>query len=128
MTAPIIVLGTKKPFKPGSSGHDLSSSYANNFEHDWMASTAGGAHQHIESLFIHTMFRKLISRMTEKMAWIKSPENASLYSDWRGLINHVKIYYGGVFRMVALSGLMDSTKQLVKTQYKVEGQHHHIGR
>ncbi len=105
------------------ANHDLSSSYANNFEQpDY-------GQQSIESLFIHTMFKKLIMRMTEKMAWIKTPENVTLYADCRSLINHVKNNYGGVFRRVALSGLMDSTKQLVKTQYKIEGPSHgHVGR
>ena len=95
----------------------MSKSYANNFQ---QAPVVGG--QNIESLFIHAMFKKLVARITEKMVWIKSAENSSLYNDWRSLINHVKVNYGGVFRKVALGGLMDSTKQLVKTQYKVEGQ------
>ena len=110
--------GNKNP-----AGNDLSSSYANNFEAD------PGSSQNIESLFIHTMFKKMVSRMTEKMIWIKSPEQSAIYNDCRSLINHVKIYYGGVFRRVTLSGIMESTKQLVKTQYKVEtGGHNQIGR
>lgn len=75
----------------------------------------------IEVIFVTTMFKKLISKMTEKMAWIKSQENAMLYNDCRGLINYIKMNHGCVFRRVALSGLMDSTKKLVKTQYKVDG-------
>ena len=78
--------------------------------------------QNIESLFINAMFKRLVGRMTERLSWIKSVEQSGLYTDWRSLINHVKINYGGLFRRVALGGIMDSTKQLVKTQYKVEGQ------
>ena len=78
----------------------------------------------LEALFINAMFKKLVSKMTGKMAWLKAADNASLYNDCRGLINHVKINYGSIFRRVALSGLMDSTKKLIKTQYKVDAGHH----
>ena len=101
--------------KSSNDGQDLSSSYANNFEANDPASQST-----IESLFIHTMFKKLASKMTEKIMWLKAAENASLYTDCRGLFHHVKINYGSVFRRVALSGLMDSTKKLEKTQYKVD--------
>ena len=46
---------------------------------------------------------------------------SSLNNDCRSLIHYVKLHHGNVFRRVALSGMMESTKKLVKTQYKVEG-------
>ena len=112
------------------SGQDLSTSYANNFKHDLTgAGQAVGAWQNIESLFIHAIYKKFVARISQKMPWLKLAENASLHNDCRSLINHVKINYGSVFRKVALTGLMDSTKQLVKTQYKVDvGHHQHIDR
>ena len=59
--------------------------------------------------------------MTEKVTWLKSPENIGLNNDCRSLIHYVKLNHGNVFRRVVLSGMMESTKKLVKTQYKVEG-------
>ena len=38
----------------------------------------------------------------------------------RKLMNYVKISHGGVFRRVALSGMLDSTHKIVKTQGKLE--------
>ena len=98
-----------------SGGPDLSSSYASNFKSE------GSSLQTIESIFINTMFKRLITQMTEKMTWIKLAENASLNNDCRSLIHYVKLNHGNVFRRVVLSGMMESTKKLVKTQYKVEG-------
>lgn len=98
---------------------DLGSKYANNFKNDEMTSTVN-----IEALFINAMFKKLVSKMTDKLSWLKASDNSALYNDCRGFINHVKINYGSIFRRVALSGLMDSTKKLVKTQYKVDAGHH----
>ena len=101
----------KSPLRP-----DLSSSYANNFKNEGSASM-----QTIESILINTMFKRLISSMTEKVTWLKSPENIGLNNDCRSLIHYVKLNHGNVFRRVVLSGMMESTKKLVKTQYKVEG-------
>lgn len=98
---------------------DLGSKYANNFKNEEMTSIVN-----MEALFINAMFKKLVSKMTDKLAWLKASDNSALYNDCRGFINHVKINYGSIFRRVALSGLMDSTKKLVKTQYKVDAGHH----
>ena len=107
------------------AGQNLSKSYASNFKQD----LTGPGYQNIESLFVHAIYKKFVSRMSEKMAWLKSADNISLHTDCRSLINHVKINYGSMFRKVALSGLMESTKQLVKTQYRVDvGQQQGIDR
>ena len=79
--------------------------------------------KNVETLIITTTFKKLVSKLTDKMLWIKSPENHVLYNDTRGLVNYVKINHGSVFRRVVLSAMLDSTKKLVKTQYKVDGEH-----
>ena len=132
----ILSVGTTKNPKnlhsgnSGSSGvggsKDLSSCYANNFKSE--AEMASSTAVNLEALFINAMFKKLVSKMTGKMVWLKAADNASLYNDCRGLINHVKINYGSIFRRVALSGLMDSTKKLIKTQYKVDNTGHHLTR
>ena len=107
------------------AGQNLSKSYASNFKQD----LTGPGYQNIESLFIHAIYKKFVSRMSEKMVWLKSADNLNLHTDCRSLINHVKINYGSMFRKVALSGLMESTKQLVKTQYRVDvGQQQGIDR
>ena len=64
-------------FKP-TTGQDLSTSYANNFKHDLTASgqSLGATSQNIESLLIHAIYKKFVSRMTQKMPWLKSAENA----------------------------------------------------
>ena len=125
----ILSLGTmKNPSKSGQQSSnsrktglaDLGSKYANNFQNDEMTASV----VNIEALFIQCMFKKLVSKMTEKLSWLKASDNSALYNDCRGFINHVKINYGSIFRRVALSGLMDSTKKLVKTQYKVDAGHH----
>ena len=119
-------LGGQQSSNPNSQANskqtglsDLGSKYANNFKNDEMTSIVN-----IEALFINAMFKKLVSKMTDKLAWLKASDNSALYNDCRGFINHVKINYGSIFRRVALSGLMDSTKKLVKTQYKVDAGHH----
>ena len=65
--------------------------------------------------------KKNYNRSHLKLTWIKSMENSSLNNDCRSLIHFVKLNHGNVFRRVVLSGMMESTKKLVKTQYKVEG-------
>ncbi len=100
------------------SGQDLSHGYSSNFnipENSTMKS--------VETLIVTTVFKKLVSKLTGKLSWFKSQENSAIYNDTRGLINYVKINHGSVFRRVVLSAMLDSTKKLVKTQYKVDGEH-----
>lgn len=55
-----------------------------------------------------------------KLTWLKSGDNISLYTDVRGLLSYVRTNHGAVFRRAVLSAMLESTKNLIKTQCKVE--------
>ena len=84
------------------------------------ASGAPGTPRAVENIIVSTMYRRLVSKLVEKLPWLKLPENDSHYLDVRGLMHYVKQWHGGTFRRVVLSGLLDSTRMLVKTQYRVD--------
>ena len=86
------------------------------------ATTAGvpGTPRAVENILISTIYRRLVSKMVETLPWLKLPENDAQYLDVRGLMHYVKQWHGGTFRRVVLSGLLDSTRKLVKTQYRID--------
>ena len=81
---------------------------------------APGTPRAVENIIVSTMYRRLVGKLVEKHSWLKLPENDAQYLDVRGLMHYVRQWHGSTFRRVVLSGLLDSTRKLVKTQYKVD--------
>ena len=81
---------------------------------------APGTPRAVENIIISTTYRRVVSKLVDKLPWLKLPENDQQYLDVRGLMHYVKQWHGGTFRRVVLSGLLDSTRNLVKTQYRVD--------
>ena len=84
------------------------------------SSGAPGTPRAVENIIISTIYRRVVSKLVENHLWLKLPENDAQYLDARGLMHYVKQWHGGTFRRVVLSGMLDSTRKLVKTQYKVD--------
>ncbi|XP_059219259.1 protein unc-80 homolog isoform X2 [Stomoxys calcitrans] len=87
-------------------GNGVSSSggqggYSTNF--------SGGLSGGPEAQVIAAVFKPLVSRFVNASKELKTPENASLYSDVRQFITYVKGAHGGPFRLVALSGILAVT-------------------
>lgn len=80
----------------------------------------GGAPKTVEITIVTILYKKLVTKLIDKFGWLKAADNQTLYNDVRSYMNYVKIYHGGVFRRVALSGMLDSTNKIVKTQGKVD--------
>ena len=55
----------------GGYNSDLSSGYASNFKTEASAASM----QSIESILINTMFKRMITLITDNLTWIKSAEN-----------------------------------------------------
>ena len=85
-----------------------------------IATGAPGTPRAVENIIVTTIYRKVVSKLVEKHTWLKLPENESHYVDVRGLMHYVKQWHGGIFRRVVLSGMLDSTRKLVKTHYKID--------
>ncbi|XP_066582663.1 protein unc-80 homolog [Prorops nasuta] len=62
----------------------------------------------IESQIMSCVFKCLVTRFVKSFKELKSQENISLYCDLRQFMTYVKEWHGGVFRRVALSGILDS--------------------
>ncbi|XP_046393341.1 protein unc-80 homolog [Ischnura elegans] len=84
-----------------------SAGYATNFG----ANIGRGGSRGIESHIISNVFKSLVSRMVNCSKELKSQENVALYGDVRQLMTYIKEAHGGVFRRVALSGLLDSANR-----------------
>ena len=84
------------------------------------SSAAPGTPRAVENIIVSTTYRRVVSKLVDKLSWLKLPDNDQQYLDVRGLMHYVKQWHGGTFRRVVLSGLLDSTRNLVKTQYRVE--------
>lgn len=54
------------------------------------------------------VFKALVTRFVKSVKELKSQENVTIYCDLRQLMTYIKEAHGGVFRRVALSGLLDS--------------------
>ncbi|GLG97294.1 Protein unc-80 homolog [Gryllus bimaculatus] len=81
--------------------------YATNFG----AGLGGGGSRGVEGQIIACVFKSLVTRFVGSLKELKSQENISLYSDVRLLMTYIKEAHGGVFRRVALSGLLDSSNR-----------------
>lgn len=75
--------------------------YSSNFG----SGLTGNAESHI----VAAVFKGLVTRFVDSQKELKSPENISLYSDVRQLVNYIKGAHGGPFRRVALSGILAVT-------------------
>ncbi|CAK9824157.1 Protein unc-80 homolog [Anthophora retusa] len=62
----------------------------------------------IEGHIFNCVFKALITRFVKSLKELKSQENISLYCDLRQFMSYVKEVHGGIFRRVALSGILDS--------------------
>jgi hypothetical protein len=80
----------------------------------------GATPKGVESVVISTIFKPLVTRLVDKLTWLRSAENVAIYTDVRGLLNFVRINHGNVFRRTILCAMIDSTKNIIKTQCKVE--------
>jgi len=63
----------------------------------------------IEGQIMACIFKVLVTRLIGSTKQLKAQENISLYCDVRQLMTYVKEAHGGIFRRVALSGILDST-------------------
>ena len=102
------------------SGQDLSISYAKNFVSEGSASQPPASSTGVETVIITAVFKPLVTKLVDKLAWLKSAENLSLYSDVRGLLSFVRTNHGAIYRRTILCAMLDSTKNMVKTQCKIE--------
>lgn len=62
----------------------------------------------IEGQIMTYVFKVLVTRLVDSMKQLKTQENIGLYCDVRQLMTYVKEAHGGIFRRVALSGILDS--------------------
>lgn len=62
----------------------------------------------IEGQIMACVFKALVSRLVGFAKQLKMQENVNLYCDVRQLMTYVKEAHGGIFRRVALSGILDS--------------------
>ncbi|XP_011346095.1 protein unc-80 homolog isoform X3 [Ooceraea biroi] len=71
-------------------------------------STGGYGSRGIEGQIMACIFKVLVTRLMDFSKQLKSQENVNLYCDVRQLMTYVKEAHGGIFRRVALSGILDS--------------------
>lgn len=64
--------------------------------------------RNIEGQIMGCVFKTLVSRFVKSLKELKSQENITIYCDIKQLMTYVKEAHGGVFRRVALSGILDS--------------------
>ncbi|XP_034179249.1 unc80, NALCN channel complex subunit isoform X3 [Osmia lignaria lignaria] len=62
----------------------------------------------IEGHIFNCVFKALVTRFVKSLKELKSQDNLTLYCDLRQFMTYVKEVHGGVFRRVALSGILDS--------------------
>ena len=74
----------------------------------------------VETIIVTAVFKSLVTKLVDKLPWLKSAENISIYSDVRGLLSFVRTNHGAIYRRTILCAMIDSTKNLVKTQCKIE--------
>ncbi|KAJ1528104.1 hypothetical protein ONE63_008019 [Megalurothrips usitatus] len=78
--------------------------YATNFG---AGLSGGGGGRGVEGHIVSAVFKALVTRLVKSAKELKSTENLALFCDVRRLMTYVKEAHGGVFRRVALSGLLD---------------------
>ena len=109
----------------GTTNSSMSGTHSTNKDttssvHLQSGGAAPGTPRAVENIIVSTAYRRIVCKLVEKLPWLKLPDNDALYLDVRGLMHYVKQWHGGTFRRVVLSGLLDSTRNLVKTQYRVD--------
>jgi len=87
--------------------------YANNFGAGFNLLGQG-----VEGVIINAIFNPFVTRLMNMQKELKSQENMSLYHDIRQLIAYVRNNFGGVFRRVALSGLLEGVEKVPKKQQR----------
>ncbi|XP_042207937.1 protein unc-80 homolog isoform X3 [Homarus americanus] len=90
--------------------------YATNFG----ASLGGAGSRGIEGQLVASVFKALVSRFVKSSKELKNPENMAVYCDVRQLLGYIREGHGGVFRRVALSGLIDSADRPHKHRQKLQ--------
>ncbi|XP_046741999.1 protein unc-80 homolog isoform X7 [Diprion similis] len=92
--------------RSSSKSPDVASQggYATNFG----AGLGGGGGRGIEGQIMCNVFKTLVTRFVKSFKELKSQENVTIHCDLRQLMTYIKEAHGGVFRRVALSGLLDS--------------------
>ncbi|XP_050693714.1 protein unc-80 homolog isoform X3 [Eriocheir sinensis] len=90
--------------------------YATNFG----ASLGGAGSRGIEGQLVACVFKALVSRFVKANKELKNPENMAVYCDVRQLLGYIRDGHGGVFRRVALSGLIDSADRPHKQRQKLQ--------
>ncbi|XP_055936881.1 protein unc-80 homolog isoform X2 [Argiope bruennichi] len=108
--SPVSPIAQKRASTSGSQENNFRHSYANNFG----AGFGKGGHRDAENLVISSSFKSVVSRLVLARKDLKSQENMSLYRNIRQFMAYVREYHGGVFRRVALSGLLDSAERPYK--------------
>jgi protein unc-80 len=95
----------------GGSGVGTSGASGGNMTTNGVAGSynAGGyGARGIEGQIIACVFKVLVTRLIDSTKHLKAQENISLYCDVRQLMTYVKEAHGGIFRRVALSGILES--------------------
>ncbi|GFU92690.1 protein unc-80 homolog [Trichonephila clavipes] len=108
--SPVSPVAQKRASTSGSQENNFRHSYANNFGAGFGKSNKRDA----ENLVISSSFKSIVSRLVLARKDLKSQENMSLYRSIRQFMAYVREYHGGVFRRVALSGLLDSAERPYK--------------
>lgn len=78
-------------------------SYATNF-----GCGLNGTSKGVEGTVLSCILKRLVTRLCDSAKELKTMENMALYCDVRQLITYVTEAHGGLFRRVALSGLLDA--------------------
>ncbi|XP_063389820.1 protein unc-80 homolog [Cydia fagiglandana] len=85
----------------------LQSGYATNFG----AGQGPNASRAVETFVVESTFRVLVTRFAAMHKELKMLDNANLYLQVRLLLSYVHEVHGGEFRVVALSGLLDTAER-----------------
>ncbi|XP_050045385.1 protein unc-80 homolog [Dermacentor andersoni] len=107
----------KRTSTTSSQDGSVHSGYANNFG----AGPGGISGKGIEGVIVTCTFKALVTRLAKCSRELKNQENMSLYCDLRQLISYVHDNHGGIFRRVALSGMLDSADRPNKKKNYVPG-------
>ena len=107
-------IGSKVSSNSDTGG--LQGGYATNFG----ASMGGAGPRGIEGQVIACCFKGLVTRFAKVHKELKLHDNTLLYGDVRLLTRYVREAHGGVFRRVALSGLIDSAERPHKRRPKTQ--------
>ncbi|KAG7310085.1 hypothetical protein JYU34_004625 [Plutella xylostella] len=98
---------TQQKLKPGKSPEmaHLQAGYATNFGAGLQGNRA------IETYLVEATFRVLVTRFAMMHKELKMLDNSTLYTEVRQLLHYVRESHGGVFRLTALSGLLDTAER-----------------